>query len=63
MTLEECSAIPDLAHGSLTKALIEVVLALVPELLAANKVDLPPGVAEIPIDVIAERHAVARLMV
>jgi hypothetical protein len=41
---------------------VEIVLALVPELLADNEVPLPAGVGEIAVRVVAERHAsVARV--
>ncbi len=42
--------------------LVEVVVALVPELLVANNAGPPPGVSEIPVEVIAERRTVARLV-
>ncbi len=55
--------VPGLACEAATfEALVDEVLALVPELLAANKVALPPGLAEIAVDVIAERRVTARVI-
>ena len=54
---------PGLACEAATfEALVEEVLALVPELLSANKVALPSGVAEVAVDVIAERRVKARVI-
>jgi hypothetical protein len=41
-------------------ALIEVVLGLVPALLAANGLAHGPDLDQVPVRVVAERHAVAR---
>ncbi len=40
--------------------LVDTVLALVPDLLAANGVAAPEELAEVPVRVTAERRAVAR---
>ena len=43
-------------------ALIEIVVALVPELLRANGVEMPPGTDEIPIEMVGERREMVRLV-
>jgi hypothetical protein len=44
------------------EALVDTVVSLVPDLLIANHVVEASQVGEVPVHVIAERHAIARLV-
>lgn len=57
------SDVPGLCCEAATfEELVDIVLALVPDLLAANGVAAPDELSEVPVRVTAERRAVARLM-
>lgn len=55
--------VPGLCCESATfEDLVDTVVALVPDLLIANHMVEPSQMGEVPVHVIAERHAVARLV-